>query len=76
MHDVIIVGARCAGSPLALLPLNDALADFEKKRNQASAADYQQNIAAARFTPFPPEFLAVRAAVRIDRKTLALTRSR
>ena len=45
-------------------PLNDALADFEKKRNEASAADYQENIAAARFTPFPPEFLAVRAAVR------------
>jgi flavin-dependent dehydrogenase len=45
-------------------PLNDALADFEKKRNDASAADYQENIAAARFTPFPPEFFAVRAAVK------------
>jgi flavin-dependent dehydrogenase len=45
-------------------PLHDALADFEKRRNDASAADYQENLAAARFTPFPPEFLAVRAAVR------------
>ena len=45
-------------------PLGEALADFEKKRNDASAADYQENIAAARFVPFPPEFFAVRAAVR------------
>ncbi len=45
-------------------PLREALADFERKRNDASAADYQENIASARFTPFPPEFFAVRAAVR------------
>ena len=45
-------------------PLSEALADFEKKRNDASAADYQENIAAARFAPFPPQFFAVRAAVR------------
>jgi flavin-dependent dehydrogenase len=44
--------------------LSDALADFEIRRNEASAADYQENIAAARFAPIPPEFLAVRAAVR------------
>jgi flavin-dependent dehydrogenase len=44
--------------------LRDALADFETRRNAASAADYQENVAAARFTPFPPEFFAVRAAVR------------
>ena len=44
--------------------LNDALADFESRRNEASAADYQENITAARFAPFPPEFFAHRAAVR------------
>ena len=44
--------------------LSDALADFETRRNEASAADYQENIVAARFTPFPPEFFALRAAVR------------
>jgi flavin-dependent dehydrogenase len=32
-----------------LRTLNDALADFERKRNEASATDYQENIAAARF---------------------------
>ncbi|HZM93595.1 MAG TPA: FAD-dependent monooxygenase [Vicinamibacterales bacterium] len=44
--------------------LSDALADFESRRNEASAADYQENVTAARFTPLPPEFFALRAAVR------------
>jgi 2-polyprenyl-6-methoxyphenol hydroxylase-like FAD-dependent oxidoreductase len=44
--------------------LAEALADFERARNDASAKDYQDNIASARFTPFPPQFLAIRAAVR------------
>jgi flavin-dependent dehydrogenase len=44
--------------------LGDALEDFERKRNEASARDYQDNVISARFSPFPPEFLAVRAAVR------------
>lgn len=53
--------------------------EFETKRNEASAADYKENIAAARFTPFPPEFLAVRAAVRDkpgDATTLVKARMR
>ncbi len=44
--------------------LSDALADFESRRNEASAADYQENINAAKFVPLPPEFFALRAAVR------------
>jgi flavin-dependent dehydrogenase len=44
--------------------LSNALADFESRRNEASAADYENNVTSARFTPSPPEFLAVRAAVR------------
>jgi 2-polyprenyl-6-methoxyphenol hydroxylase-like FAD-dependent oxidoreductase len=45
-------------------PMDDALAAFERQRNQASAADYEENLAAARFTPMPPEAFALRAAVR------------
>ena len=44
--------------------LSDAFADYERKRNDASAVDYRENVMSARFTPFPPEFLAVRAAAR------------
>jgi len=46
--------------------LTDALADFERRRNDASAKDYQENIFSARFTPPPPEALAARAAARHD----------
>ena len=41
-----------------------ALADYERRRNEASATDYADNIAAARFTPLPAQALAIRAAVR------------
>jgi 2-polyprenyl-6-methoxyphenol hydroxylase-like FAD-dependent oxidoreductase len=45
-------------------PLDEALAAYERERNAASEGDYQQNLAAARFTPTPPEVLGLRAAVR------------
>ena len=44
--------------------LASALAEYERRRNEASATDYADNIAAARFTPFPPKVLAIRAVVR------------
>jgi 2-polyprenyl-6-methoxyphenol hydroxylase-like FAD-dependent oxidoreductase len=47
-------------------PLTDAMADFERRRNEASAQDYQENIISARFTPLPPQALAARAAARND----------
>jgi flavin-dependent dehydrogenase len=46
--------------------LTDAMADFERRRNDASAKDYQENIISARFTPLPPQALAARAAARHD----------
>ena len=45
-------------------PLDQALADYERRRNEASAADFDENVALARFTPTRPEVLAIRAAVR------------
>jgi flavin-dependent dehydrogenase len=42
----------------------DALAVYETARNAASNADYDQNIAEARFPALPPRVLALRAAVR------------
>lgn len=44
--------------------LDEALAGYESQRNQASAADYAENIAAAKFIPAPPEVKAIFAAVR------------
>ncbi len=42
----------------------DALADYERRRNDATRNDYQANIQAAQFNPPPPQILAQRAAVR------------
>jgi flavin-dependent dehydrogenase len=44
--------------------LEAALALYEWRRNEASGADYQENVALARFDPIPPEVLMIRAAVK------------
>jgi flavin-dependent dehydrogenase len=46
------------------LPLSDALADYERRRNEATRTSYQEAVAMASFTPFPPEVYAQRAALR------------
>jgi hypothetical protein len=46
--------------------IESALAEFERRRNEASAADFQQNLAAAHFQPVPEMMLALRTAVRHD----------
>jgi flavin-dependent dehydrogenase len=45
-------------------PVNDALMRYERRRNEATMAEYHENIAAARFTPIPPELLQLRLALR------------
>jgi len=47
-------------------PMEDALAEYERKRNEASSVEYQQNLNAARFEPVPPDVLRIREAVRLD----------
>ena len=48
------------------LRMEESLARFEERRNEASGLDYQENIARAQFAPPPLELLAIRAAVRHD----------
>ncbi|HEU5327113.1 MAG TPA: hypothetical protein VFU78_03415, partial [Thermomicrobiales bacterium] len=45
-------------------PLDTALAAYEQRRNAAAFPAYEANLAAASFTPFPPEVFAQRAAQR------------
>jgi len=45
-------------------PLDDALMRYERRRNEATMAEYRENIAAARFTPLSPELLQLRLALR------------
>jgi flavin-dependent dehydrogenase len=45
-------------------PMDDALMRYERRRNEATMAEYRENIAAAKFTPISPELLQIRSAVR------------
>lgn len=45
-------------------PLDTALADYERRRNQATMPDYHENLHMARFDPMPPDLLHLRAALR------------
>ena len=46
--------------------MEDALAGFEQRRNEASEADYAENLAAARLEPLPEQVYALRTAIRHD----------
>jgi hypothetical protein len=52
-------------------PLDEALRNYEERRNDSALPGYEQNCAAASFTPPPPEFLAQRAAARGEKVSLA-----
>ena len=43
--------------------LENALAGYERRRNEATLPDYRQNLERARFTPLPPEMVALRRAL-------------
>ena len=45
-------------------PLEEALAGYERRRNEAARATYEESLARAAFQPFPPEVYAQRAALR------------
>lgn len=62
-RDVALL-ADAISEGLSSRPMEEALADFEAKRNAASAADFDQNIAEARFAPVPATALALRQAVK------------
>jgi 2-polyprenyl-6-methoxyphenol hydroxylase-like FAD-dependent oxidoreductase len=49
-------------------PLDVALADYERRRNEATMPDYRQNIDLARFNPLPAELSRLRAAIRGDQE--------
>ena len=51
-------------------PLNEALRDYEQRRNDAALPGYEQNCAAASFMPPPPEVMAQRAATRAAQQSV------
>jgi flavin-dependent dehydrogenase len=51
-------------------PFEQALGEFERRRNEASREDFVENLRLARFEPPPPELLALRAAIRNDQDAI------
>ena len=49
----------------------DALSEYECRRNEATMDDYEANLRAARFSPPAPEILQARAAARDDPHAMA-----
>jgi hypothetical protein len=49
-------------------PLDEALADYERWRNEATLAEYKQNLQLARLLPPPVELMQLRAALRGDQE--------
>jgi hypothetical protein len=45
-------------------PLDDALSNYERQRNEASMSEYRENIHMAQFKPLPPDLVAIRAGIR------------
>jgi flavin-dependent dehydrogenase len=66
LRDVELLGTAIVDGLSGRRPTQDALADYERQRNLASAPEYRQNLSAARFEPLPPEALRIRQAVRTD----------
>ncbi|MPY88639.1 MAG: hypothetical protein GEU99_12025 [Luteitalea sp.] len=65
-HHAALLSSAIADGLDGRRALDEALADYEQQRNDTPAIDYEENLAAARFTPFPPRVMAVRAAIRND----------
>jgi flavin-dependent dehydrogenase len=49
-------------------PIEEAMAGYERARNESSAADYRLNLELARFAPLPPDLMRIRAAIRGDQE--------
>ena len=48
--------------------MQEALAKYERQRNEATMNEYRENIAEARFAPIPVELLQLRMALRSNRE--------
>ncbi|HEX5110537.1 MAG TPA: NAD(P)/FAD-dependent oxidoreductase [Vicinamibacterales bacterium] len=63
-RDAELLAGSIADGLAGRRPMLKALADYERQRDAASAADYEETIVMANFVPLPPHVLALRAAVR------------
>ena len=67
-RDVDLLAAALDDGLAGRRPLDEALADYERRRNAATMADYRQNLALAQFTPPPVEAQRLLDALRSDQE--------
>lgn len=63
LRDAELVAAAVHDGLTGVCPMPDALAAYEQARNEQARPLYTENLARARFTPPPPEFGQIRAAL-------------
>jgi flavin-dependent dehydrogenase len=51
-------------------PMEDALAEYERKRNEAALPEYENACIMASFYPFPPQVFEVRSAIRGNQEAI------
>ena len=66
LRDAELLADALADGFAGRRPVEAALADYEARRNRATLADYQENLAAAQLKPLPAEQYALRAALHGD----------
>ena len=63
LRDADLVAEAVHDGLRSVRPMEEALADYEARRNESSMPLYQENLARARFTPPPLEFRKIRQAL-------------
>ena len=69
-RDAELVANAIDAGLAGLTPVGEALRDYEQHRNDVAFPGYEQNCAAASFTPPPPEIMAQRAAAHRAQRSL------
>jgi flavin-dependent dehydrogenase len=64
LRDACLLGEAAGAGLTGSAPLDEALAGYERQRDEATLPDYHRNILAARLRDRPPDELALRAALR------------
>jgi flavin-dependent dehydrogenase len=65
-RDAELLASALADVESGARPGAEALADYERRRNESTLPDYRDNLAQASLQPPPPELLALRASLRGD----------
>jgi flavin-dependent dehydrogenase len=70
LRDADLVADALADGLGGRRPLDRALADYERRRDESTVPDFHENLTLARFQPPPPEVFRRRAAVRGDQAAI------